>query len=87
MGWSKRGLKVMAELRAYVSSGGKLTLKHLRAKKEDRSYKINENISLNVSDNFKEAKKQIRNIAILTQGKVTPIFRCLKGLTQGSIQL
>jgi len=53
--------------------------------KEDKSYKINENISLNVSDNFKEVREQIRNITILAQGKVTPIFRCLKGLRQGSI--
>ena len=78
----------MVELRVYVSSGWKLTLKHLRAKKEDKSYKINEKtFSLNVSDNFKEVREQIRNITILAQGKVLSIFRCLKGLTQGSIQL
>jgi hypothetical protein len=86
MGWSPEGLRVMAELRAYTSSGGKLTLKHLK-QKENRTYRLRKNIASKVSNNFVKTHEQFNNITILGRGKVIPMFKCLKDMQHGSLQL
>ena len=48
MGWSKKGLRAMAELRAYSSSGGKVTLKHLK-KEHKISYTLTKRVASKVN--------------------------------------
>lgn len=51
MGWSREGLRAMAELRTYSSSGGKITLKHLK-QEQKRTYRPSKSIASKVSDSF-----------------------------------
>jgi len=51
MGWSREGLRAMAELRAYTSSGGKITLKHLK-QEQKKTYRLGKSIASKVSDDF-----------------------------------
>lgn len=79
MGWGRIGLRVMAELRAYKGSGGKIELKHLKDSKP--RYKIKRQLVEKVNNTFKKAAgEKINNVTILKQGKVVPAFNCLKGL-------
>lgn len=83
MGWSKKGLGIMAELRAYCSSGGQISLKHLKQNK--MKHKISKRISTKVARIFTGLSvENFNNVAILTRGKVIPMFSCLKGLQNGN---
>jgi len=83
MGWSREGLRVMAELLAYKSSGGKIELKHF--KDSDSTYKLGKRIIKKVSQDFgKVSREQFNNVTILSQGKVVPGFKWLRGLQNGS---
>jgi len=83
MGWSREGLRVMAELRAYKSSGGKIELNHF--KDSDSTYKLGKRVIKKVSQDFgKISREQFKNVTILSQGKVVPGFKWLRGLQNGS---
>lgn len=83
MGWSREGLRVMAELRAYKSSGGEIKPNHLKG--TDSVYKLGKRVIKKVSQNFREvSREQFNNVTILSQGKVVPGFNWLRGLQNGS---
>jgi len=77
MGWSKEGLKYMAELRAFRANGGVVGVEHLKAKEK-------------VNSLVKKAMKQaarvfnginletLGNISVLAFGKVNPLFKKLQ---------
>jgi len=81
MGWSNKGLKVMAELRAYYSSGGRIGLEHL--KNAEFSYEISKKIPQRVAKSFGKSLENLNNVTILNRGKVIPMFNCLRGLQNG----
>lgn len=86
MGWGREGLRVMAELRAYKSSGGKIEIKHLKDMKT--KYKIRKSIFKKTKKLFsKVTKEQLDNIPILSQGKIVPMFGWLRGLQNGDVTL
>lgn len=83
MGWSRKGLRVMAELRAYKSSGGKIELKHLKNTK--LNYRPEKRVLKKANKSFaKIARERFNNITILNNGKVIPMFHCLRGLQNGN---
>jgi len=84
MGWSREGLRVMSELRAYSSNGGKIKLKHLKTGLKP-TYKLGKAIKSKISKGFLGVQEQFNNVTILNKGKVIPMFPCLKGLQNGSI--
>lgn len=86
MGWSREGLRAMAELRAYSSSGGKITLKHLK-QEQKKTYSPRKSIALKVSNNFIKTCEQLNNVPILSNGKVIPMFRCLRDMHNGTFYL
>lgn len=86
MGWSREGLRAMAELRAYSSSGGKITLKHLKQEPK-KSYSPRKNITLKVSNTFIRTYEQLNNVPILSNGKVIPMFKCLRDMHNGTFYL
>jgi hypothetical protein len=86
MGWSREGLRAMAELRAYTSSGGKITLKHLK-QEQKKTYRLGKSIASKVSDDFFKTWEQLNNVPILGHGKVIPMFRCLRDIQNGSFYL
>ena len=82
MGWGREGLRVMAELRAYRSSGGQIELKHLKS--NDSPYKLNKKTLSRATKSFKKiADEHFNNVTILSKGKVVPGFDCLNGLKHG----
>lgn len=82
MGWSREGLRVMAELRAFKSSGGKIEPKHL--KQTEPAYTLEKRLVGRVSREFKAVvREQFNNVTILRHGKVVPAFECLRGLQNG----
>lgn len=79
MGWSRIGLKYMAELRTFCINGGVVGVEHLRTKEEissivkkaiKRVQKVFCDVDLNTLGNL-PAKKM---------GKVTPLFRLLRSV-------
>jgi len=69
-GWSCKGLKAMAELRAYCCNDGHIEAKHIR--KTEVTYKVSKEIVDKVSKSYKKASKEmIHNIAVLNNGKVS----------------
>lgn len=83
MGWSRKGLRVMAELRAYRGSGGKIELKHLN----DTKPKLNltNKVTSKTKKIFtKAAEERFNNVTILKQGKVMQVFNCLRNLKNGN---
>lgn len=83
MGWSRKGLRVMAELRAYKSSGGKIELKHLKNTK--LNYRPEKRVLKKANKSFaKIARERFNNVTILNNGKVIPMFHCLRGLQNGN---
>ena len=83
MGWSLEGLRVMAELRAYKSSGGTIKPKHLQG--TDSVYKLGKRVVNKANRAFGEiARERFNNVTILSRGKVVPVFNCLRGLQNGS---
>lgn len=86
MGWSREGLRAMAELRAYLSSGGKIRLKHLKPEHK-KSYSPKKDIVLKVSNTFTRINEQLDNVPILSKGKVIPMFKCLRDMHNGTSNL
>jgi hypothetical protein len=85
MGWSRKGLKAMTELRAYISSGGRVKLEHLKQTKK-KAYNLSKAGTAKMQKMLKHTQEQFNNITILNRGKVIPMFRCLKGLQKGSFE-
>lgn len=86
MGWGREGLRVMAELRAYKSSGGQIELKHLKS--TDSKFKLSKKVVSKVNKAFKQLTRELfGNVAILSHGKVVPVFDCLRGLQNGRTDL
>lgn len=82
MGWSREGLKVMSELRAFSSSGGRVELKHI--KDNPLSYKPNKKILTKVAKVFQNVtRERFNNVTLLSKGKVIPLFKCLRGIQNG----
>ena len=79
MGWSREGLKYMAELRAFCANGGVVGVEHLRTK---------EDINHLVKKAIKRAQRVFRginlytlgNLSAITMGKVTPLFKALRSI-------
>lgn len=83
MGWSREGLKDMAELRAFKANGGIVGIQHLKAKEEINSL---------VKKAMKRAQKIFAgtdahgNLSVINIGKVTPLFKGLRSIQySGSI--
>lgn len=82
MGWSREGLKYMAELRAFCANGGVVEARHLRRQ---------ETISGLVKKAMHRAQKTFHgintqtlgNLATKNIGKVTPLFRLLRSTQRG----
>lgn len=86
MGWGREGLRVMAELRAFKSSGGQIESRHLKC--NDPTYKTSKRVVSKANKIFREiVKEQFNNVTILSRGKILPMFDCLKGLQNGSVTL
>lgn len=88
MGWSKPGLKAMAELRAFVCNGGKLEAAHISQKNERNRgrYTLSKKVLKKAAKQFEETAIESRgNIPILRQGKVIPLFGTLTLMKNGSI--
>ncbi len=85
MSWCREGLKVMAELRAYTSSGGKVKLKHLKQQRSN-TYNLNKASKAKMHKMFTKTQEQLKNVPILNQGKVIPLFWWLKGLQNGAFE-
>lgn len=86
MGWSREGLRVMAELRAYKSSGGQIEERHL--KKAETTYKPRNSVLSKTKKAFSQlAQDRFGNIPILSQGKIVPLFGWLRGLQNGNAAL
>jgi len=78
-GWSREGLKAMAELRAYCCSGGHIETKHI--KKAEISYKVTKKLLDKVSKSYRTASKEIiHNITVLNNGKVNQLYRVLRSV-------
>jgi hypothetical protein len=78
-GWSREGLKAMAELRAYCCNGGHVETKHI--KKSESSYKVTKKILDKVSKVYRRASNEVlNNITALNTGKVSQLSRMLKGI-------
>jgi hypothetical protein len=82
MGWSKKGLKTMADLRIYCQNGGTVTAEHLE--RAEPKYKI-------MKETIKRAKKvfgkttyeNLNNIPAFNIGKKTPTSIILKAIQRG----
>jgi len=84
MAWSRKGLKAMSALRAYICSGGKVKAEHVGGndQKGDKTDK-GHNFTLNLEDIFSSAASEIGSITVLNMGKVTPLYTTLKGICHG----
>ncbi len=83
MGWSRKGLKQMAELRAYCCSGGRVRLEHLQ--NNELKYSVSKKLAKKAANAFnKTAAEKRGNVTILNRGKVIPMFHCLNGLRNGN---
>jgi len=78
-GWSREGLKAMAELRAYCCNGGHVGTKHI--KKADVTYKVTKRMLDKVSAAYRKASKEIiHNITVINNGKVNQLYRALRSI-------
>ena len=86
MGWSRKGLKQMAELRAYCYSGGRVRLEHLQH--TELKHSVSSRLARKAANAFnKTAMEKRGNVTILNKGKVIPMFHCLNGLRNGNSDL
>ena len=84
MGWCREGLYFMSRLRAYWVNGGHVRPEHLRKDEKLEQY---------LKKAIKRAKKafmgidpdELGNIFVLKMGKVTPVFRILRGIQHGGL--
>lgn len=80
MGWSREGLKDMAELRAFKANGGIVGIQHLKGK---------EKMNTLVKKAMKRAQKMFtgtdiqENLTVINIGKVTPLYRRLRTIQNG----
>ncbi|MHB8172106.1 MAG: ISLre2 family transposase [Thermincolia bacterium] len=85
MGWSKKGLKAMAKLRAYCGSGGQIELKHI--KKTEACYRVTRKVLEKAAESYKRiAMENQDNVTMLARGKVVPFFKNLRVLQRGYVQ-
>jgi hypothetical protein len=78
IGWSREGLKAMAELRAYCCNGGHIETKLI--KKTEASYKVTKKMLDKVSKVYRKAfQEMIHNSTVLNNGKVSQLSRTLRG--------
>jgi hypothetical protein len=79
MGWSKKGLKTIADIRIYCQNGGKITPDHFT--KVNRQYKIKKETMKKAKEAFsKTTYENLNNIPVFNVGKKTPISTLLKGI-------
>jgi len=79
MGWSKKGLKTIADIRIYCQNGGKITPNHFT--KVNLQYKIKKEIIKKGKEVFsKTTHEKLNNIPAFNMGKKTPISTILKGI-------
>jgi len=84
MGWSRQGLKSMAELRAFVCSGGQLKVKDLVKKQDYNCYKPSKRELRTAAKVFNEVAIETRgNVPALKKGTVTYLFKALRTLKNG----
>ena len=79
MSWSRKGLKAMSTLRAYLCSDGKIGVEHVRKRKQEDENK-GHNFTLNLGEIFSSAISELGCITVLNMGKVTPLYTSLKGI-------
>jgi len=78
-GWSREGLKAMAELRAYCCSGGHVEIRHI--KKTEAPYKVKKKVLDKVSKAYRKASgEMIHNITVLNRGKISQLSRALRNV-------
>ncbi|MDI6881203.1 MAG: UPF0236 family protein, partial [Desulfitobacteriaceae bacterium] len=86
MSWSRRSLRVMAQLRAYCGSGGQVESEHL--KKTESPYKLSKKILAEAARAFKSiATDKLDNITLLNRGKNVPYFKPLKAIVAGTSKI
>ncbi len=79
MGWSKKGLKAIADIRIYCQNGGKITPNHFT--KVNLQYKIKKETIKKGKEVFsKTTHEKLNNIPAFNMGKKTPISTILKGI-------
>jgi len=79
MGWSKKGLKAIADIRIYCQNGGKITPNHFTKAKQQ--YKIKQETIKKGKEVFsKTTHEKLNNIPAFNMGKKTPISTILKGI-------
>ena len=84
MGWSREGLRCMAELRAFKANGGVVGVEHIKTK---------ENVNNLLKKAMKRAQKvflglnpeNIGNIYVLNKGKVTSLYKTLRIIQSGNL--
>jgi hypothetical protein len=82
MGWSKKGLKTMADLRIYCENGGTITTEHFT--RNDPQYKINKEIIKKAKRAFgKTTYENLNNIPAFNTGKKTPASIILRAIQRG----
>lgn len=78
-GWSREGLKAMAELRAYCCNGGHVETKHI--KKAEACYKVTKKMLNRVTKVYRKASQEmIHNITAINNGKVNQLSRALRSV-------
>lgn len=83
LAWSKKGLKAMAELRAFIFSGNRLKADDLikKQEKENLSFKPTKKTIKEATKIFKEVSlEKTGNIPVLKSGKISYLFQALNGL-------
>lgn len=79
MGWSKKGLKAIADIRIYCQNGGKITPNHFTKAKQQYNIKL-ETIKKAKEVFSKTTYEKLNNIPVFNMGKKTPISTILKGI-------
>jgi hypothetical protein len=79
MGWSRKGLKTMTNLRVYYKNGGIITTDHFE--KAETEYKIKKETIKKAKKSFsKTTFENLNNIPAFNLGKKTPLSIVLKGV-------
>ncbi|MBC7322055.1 MAG: UPF0236 family protein, partial [Acetomicrobium sp.] len=82
--WSRKGLKAMSSLRAYICSGGKVTSEQVKKKdQEGENADKRHKFTLNLEEILGPVISELGCITVLKTGKVTPLYTTLKGICHG----
>jgi len=82
--WSRKGLKAMSSLRAYICSGGKVTSEQVKKKdQEGENADKRHKFTLNLEEILGPVISELGSITVLGIGKVTPLYTTLKGICHG----